>query len=172
MTLTAAGEILVRHICDTFRDMHLTSLLIEDLKGLRRGEVVLAMMSGLAANIVPRTALQFRRTNPGFDFAKRPNIRVLAVVLARLGGVLTPDHPLTVRTSLRVSECVEHPLVLADRSSAIRWHPDKMTMPRSQPQRRDCCSPYPRWGRMLIPVGATRHLKSGASTARSRRASL
>jgi DNA-binding transcriptional LysR family regulator len=154
MTLTAAGEILVRHIRDTFRDMHLTRSLIEDLKGLRRGEVVLAMMSGLAANIVPRTALQFRRSNPrvtinlqlrttgdaildavaageadlglGFDFAKRPNVRVLAVVLARLGAVMAPDHPLAGRTSLRMSECVEHSLVLADRSTAIRPHIDKI----------------------------------------------
>lgn len=152
LSLTSAGEILVRHIRDTFRDMHRTRILIEDLKGLRRGEVVIAMMSGLAADMVPRTVLQFRRANPhvtvkvqllttgeaildaiargdadlglGFDFAERPNVRTLAVVLARLGAVMAPDHPLAHRSSLRMSECVEHPLVLADVTTAIRPHLD------------------------------------------------
>lgn len=152
LSLTSAGEILVRHIRDTFRDMNRTRMLIEDLKGLRRGEVVIAMMSGLAAAIVPRTVLQFRRANPhvtvrvqllttgdaildavaagdadlglGFDFAERPNLRTLSVVLARLGAVMAPNHPLAQRSSLRLSECFEHPLVLADRTTAIRPHLD------------------------------------------------
>lgn len=152
LSLTSAGEILVRHIRDTFRDMHRARAMIEDLKGLRRGEVVLAVMSGLAANLVPRTVLHFRRANPrvtvkvqllttgeeileavatgkadlglGFDFPDRPTVRSAFVVLARLGAVMAPDHPLADRSSIRMSECVDHPLILADATTAIRPHLD------------------------------------------------
>lgn len=105
LTLTAAGEILLVHIRDTLKDMTRTRALIEDLKGLRRGEVTVALMSGLAANIVPRVVMQFRKSNPhvsvrlrlmtdteamiaavadgavdlaiGFDFPARSNVRQL-----------------------------------------------------------------------------------------------
>ena len=64
VTLTAAGEILLVHIRDTLRDMNRTRALIEDLKGLRRGEVSVALMSGLAGNIVPRVAMSATSTSP------------------------------------------------------------------------------------------------------------
>lgn len=150
LTLTAAGEIVLVHIRDTLRDMNRTRALLEDLKGLRRGEVTVAMMSGLAANIVPRVVMQFRHTNPwvnirlqlmntpdemlaavqsgdvdlalGFDFPHRTGVRPLAVALAQLGAVVGANHPLAGRASVRLAECFEHTLVLADDSTVIRPH--------------------------------------------------
>ncbi|NTF46133.1 LysR family transcriptional regulator [Rhizobium rhizogenes] len=154
LTLTAAGEILVRHARDTLKELERTKALIEDLKGLRRGEIGIAMMSGLAANIVPRAVVQFRNANPrvtvhlrlmttgenildavasgdvdlglGFDFVEHTNVRVLSIALAPLGAVVAPDHPLAERSSLRLSECVRYPLILADKTTAIRPYIDQV----------------------------------------------
>lgn len=154
LTLTAAGEILLVHIRDTLREMKRTTSLIEDLKGLRRGEVTVALMSGLASNIVPRVTMAFRKANPnvsvrlammtdpddmlnavaqgdadlaiGFDFQQRVGVRQLAVALARLGVVVATGHPFTGRSSVRLAECFDYPLVIADSSTVIRPHLDQI----------------------------------------------
>lgn len=150
VTLTAAGEILLVHIRETLREMNRTRALIEDLKGLRRGEVTVALMSGLAANIVPRVTMQFRQANPkvlvrlqlmttpeemiaavaegeadlaiGFDFPPRPNVRQLAVAFAPLGLVVSASHPFAGRASVRLSECFDYTFVVADSTTVIRPH--------------------------------------------------
>ena len=122
---TTAGEILIRHVRQTLKDMERVQRRIEELKGLRRGEITLAIMSGLAANMVPRIAVDFRRNSPrvkltlrllptgheimaavaageadlglGFDFPRDPALRVLGSGVGRLGAVMAPDHPLAGR---------------------------------------------------------------------------
>jgi DNA-binding transcriptional LysR family regulator len=111
-----------------------------------------AMMSGLASNLVPGTVKQFRLANPrvkliltlyttgdeiqsavangeadlgiGFDFAKDSNLKVLARAVGKLGAVMAPSHPLAKRANIRLSDCIDYPLVLADTSSAIRPYLD------------------------------------------------
>ncbi|WP_295853645.1 LysR family transcriptional regulator [Tardiphaga sp.] len=152
LILTAAGEILIGHIRQTLKELSRAQAKIEELKGLRRGEITLAMMSGLASNLVPGTVKQFRTANPrvklvltllatgeaiqtavasgeadlgiGFDFAKDNNLKVLARANGHLGAVMAPDHPLAKRASIRLSDCIDYPLVIADRSSAIRPYLD------------------------------------------------
>lgn len=148
LILTAAGEILIRHFRETLKNLDRVQNEIEDLKGLRRGEITLALMSGLAANLVPRAAEAFRRTNPriklnfrllstgeeilaavgsadadlglGFDFPADAKVRVLATAAGRLGAVMAPTHPLSQRASIRISECVGYPMIVADKSMVIR----------------------------------------------------
>ena len=150
LVLTTAGEILIRHVRQTLKDMERTQSQIEELKGLRRGEITLAIMSGLAANMIPRLASDLRRTSPhvklnlrllatgheilsavasgesdlglGFDFRRDPSVRVLSANTSRLGAVMAPDHPLAERNLLRLSECIDYPLIIADESMAIRPH--------------------------------------------------
>ena len=152
MTPTAAGELLLNHIRETFRDMTRTRSMIEDLKGLRRGVVSLGIMSGLAANLVPRCIARFQEINPrvtlrarllttgddileavvdgtvdlgvGFDFPARAGVRTHGVALARLGAVMNAQHPLASRSSLRLSDCFAYPLILADDSTVIRPYLD------------------------------------------------
>ncbi|WP_209037473.1 LysR family transcriptional regulator [Mameliella alba] len=154
LTLTAAGEILLVHIRETLREMDRNLALIEDLKGLRRGEVSVVLMSGLASNIVPRVVMQFRKANPkvavrlqlmtdpdemiaavaegqsdlaiGFDFPPRPNVRQLAVAMVNLGVVVPPDHPFAGRSSVRLDECADYTMVVADTSMVIRPHLEKL----------------------------------------------
>jgi DNA-binding transcriptional LysR family regulator len=150
MALTAAGELLIRHIRDTLRDQARTQQLIEQLKGLRRGLVRVGMMSGLAANIVPRAIMEFHELHPrvelnlrlmttgdtildavergdvelglGFDFSRRSTIRVAHAAVGRLGAVVSPNHPLAREERLRLADCIGFPLVLADKTTAIRPH--------------------------------------------------
>jgi DNA-binding transcriptional LysR family regulator len=148
LILTAAGEVLIGHIRQTLKELTRAQAKIEELKGLRRGEITVAMMSGLASNLVPGTVKQFRQANPrvkliltlfntgeeiqsavaageadlgiGFDFTKDSNLKVLARAAGKLGAVMAPSHPLAKRVSIRLSDCIDYPLVIADGSSAIR----------------------------------------------------
>jgi DNA-binding transcriptional LysR family regulator len=152
LILTAAGEVLIGHIRQTLKELTRAQAKIEELKGLRRGEITVAMMSGLASNLVPGTVKQFRLANPrvklvltlyntgaeiqsavaageadlgiGFDFTRDSNLKVLARTPGRLGAVMAPTHPLAKRTSIRLGDCVDYPLVIADTSSAIRPYLD------------------------------------------------
>ncbi|WP_420967565.1 LysR family transcriptional regulator [Bradyrhizobium sp. B120] len=152
LILTAAGEVLIGHIRQTLKELTRAQAKIEELKGLRRGEITVAMMSGLASNLVPGTVKEFRLANPrvklnltlfntgaeiqsavangeadlgiGFDFAKDANLKLLARAVAKLGGVMAPDHPLAKRASIRLNDCVDFPIIIADTSSAIRPYLD------------------------------------------------
>ncbi|WP_176083744.1 LysR family transcriptional regulator [Martelella sp. HB161492] len=154
LTLTAAGEILIGHVRDTLKGMNRAEAMIEDLKGLRRGEVTIALMSGLAANLVPRAIGLFQRAMPGvrvslklmttgddireavtsgaadlglgFDFPADIEIAVHEIAIGRLGVAVAPDHPLARSTSIRLSECVGYPMVVADPTTAIRPHIDQV----------------------------------------------
>jgi DNA-binding transcriptional LysR family regulator len=153
LMLTAAGEIMIRHVRQTLREMKGVRRRIEELKGLRRGEITLAIMSGLAANMVPSVAAEFRRSSPrvklglrllptgreimvavlageaqlglGFDFPRDPGLRVLASGVGRLGAVMAPDHPLASRGLLGLNDCLDYPLIFADESMAIRPYLDE-----------------------------------------------
>ena len=152
LVLTAAGEVLIGHVRGTLKDLERARGKIEELKGLRRGEISIALMSGLAGNLVPRAVVEFRRRNPrvkldltlmstgeaitqavanresdlgfGFDFPAHPGLRVLATSIGRLGAVMAPGHPLAGRALVRLSECVAFPLIIADRSMVIRPYLD------------------------------------------------
>lgn len=154
LVLTAAGEVLIRHIRDTLKDMARTQALIDSLKGLRRGEFTLCFMSGLAASLIPGAVSLFLKKNPrvtiklqlmttgeeileavasgaadlgvGFDFATQPGLIHLSHSIARLGAVMAPDHPLAERSTLRIAECMDYPLILADGTTAIRPYLDRV----------------------------------------------
>jgi DNA-binding transcriptional LysR family regulator len=152
LILTAAGEVLIGHIRQTLKELTRAQAKIEELKGLRRGEITVAMMSGLASNLVPGTVKQFRLANPrvkliltlfttgeeiqsavangeadlgiGFDFTKDSNLKVLARAVGKLGAVMAPSHPLAKQASIRLSDCMDYPVVVADGSTAIRPYLD------------------------------------------------
>lgn len=150
MALTAAGEVLIRHIRQTLRDLDRARSKIEELKGLTRGEITIAVMSGLAGNMLPRGVAEFRRAHPhikltlrllttgediitavasdeaelglGFDFILTGGLRILASAVGKLGCVMAPGHPLAEHPNLRISDCLGYPLVLADKSMVIKPH--------------------------------------------------
>ena len=150
---TAAGEVLVSHVRETLKGMTIARAQIEELKGLRRGSITIGLMSGLAANLLPRAVTEFQEKNPrvevrlslmttgdqilnavergdvdlglGFDFPRHANIRVAFSALGRLGAVMAPDHPLVGEGEVRLASCVAYPIALADSTTAIRPYIDE-----------------------------------------------
>jgi DNA-binding transcriptional LysR family regulator len=147
LRLTAAGEMLISHVRQTLKDHDRVRTRIEALKGLRRGEVTIVTTTGIAGGFLANTIERFRAAHPGIklrlltlpreatvaavvsgeaDFAlayNLPNNPRLSTFLRfeyRLGAVMAPDHPAARRISLRIAECMEYPVVIADSTMSIR----------------------------------------------------
>jgi DNA-binding transcriptional LysR family regulator len=147
LKLTAAGE-LVLHKARTWQN-ELQTLVsqIEDLKGLRRGHVRLAIVEGAAYEFASRVNSAFHRRYPGVSFDLQilgsaqvvkamlegnvdfgltmnppalPGLRVVATAEFRLGIVVPPGHALLKKPNLRLADCQDHALVMADASLGLR----------------------------------------------------
>src|SRR5580693_7973637 len=143
LRLTATGEVLIAHVRDTLKGHLRAEAQIEALKGLARGEVTIATMNGLAAGPLPRflssildqhlrvRVLPFdQMTNTvltgeadlalTYNPPNSPGLRIVASHDLAIGAVVSPKHPLTKRRSLRLADCAEFPLAVADSSMTIR----------------------------------------------------
>lgn len=147
LRLTTAGELLVSHIRQTLRDHDRMRTRIEALKGLRRGEVSIATMGGLAGGLLARVITQFSHDHPGiklqvksltrdaisaavisgeaelglaYNLPPNPRLTTFFKATYQLGAIVAPDHPLARRVSLRLADCVPYPLVIADPTLSIR----------------------------------------------------
>jgi len=147
LRLTASGELLIAHVRQTLKDYQRTRARIEDIKGLRQGEVTIATMGTPAAYILPRVLRSFRRDHPGvkvtvkvmqvndlvaavvagavdlgfgFNLPATPGLQVFSSVESRLGVVALPDHPLTKQTTASLAQCVGYPLIFPDATMTLR----------------------------------------------------
>ncbi|MGK6317721.1 LysR family transcriptional regulator [Neorhizobium sp. DT-125] len=141
--LTAAGEMFVRYARSQIADAERLSSQVEDLRGLRRGPVKIACSQALALDFLPSQIGAFRKDNPRLVFdlkvmdhnaainalieydvdlaivyraTIRPAVRILTSVPQRLVAIMRDDHPLAAKQTLRLSDCVGHPLALPDQS--------------------------------------------------------
>jgi DNA-binding transcriptional LysR family regulator len=147
LRLTATGEVLIAHVRDTLKGHQRVSAHIEALKGMTRGEVTIATMNGLAAGPLPRFLNSILDTHPRVHIRLRvlpldqmaaavltgeadmalsystpavAGLRVVANHELRLGAVVSAKHPLSTRRGLRLADCAEFPIALADHSMTIR----------------------------------------------------
>jgi DNA-binding transcriptional LysR family regulator len=154
MRLTAAGEVFARHIRNQFADTERMRSQIEDLKGLRRGNVSIACSQALAHGFLPNRINAFRKLYPLITFevivsdherAMRalansevdivlifrppflPSFRPLFTIKQRLVALMAEDHPLAAKPKLRLSDCRLHPLALPERSIGGRQLLDEVT---------------------------------------------
>ena len=141
--LTAAGELFVRYIREQSGDVERMKSQIEDLKGMRRGTVRIACSQALALDFLPREIATYRAKFPlvafdvkVFDHERAmaqlaayevdlvlvfrppflPNFQPLMSLRQRLVALMPADHPLSSRKKIRLSDCVGHPVALAERS--------------------------------------------------------
>jgi DNA-binding transcriptional LysR family regulator len=146
VVLTAAGELLIAHVRETLRAMALTQAQIEEMRGLKRGEISVGVISGLAGTLMPLAIERFRKSRPrvkfkvtllagteivervaegeidlgiGFNLPIGRKLKILASSTSRLGAVVSADHPLAARRFLRISDCVGYPICAADQTMAI-----------------------------------------------------
>lgn len=139
--LTAAGELFVGYIRSRSAQLEHVRSEIEDLQGLRRGSVKIVASQALAPVFLPGAVAGFRATHPlvqmhagigdhvqavqslrdfaidlalVFNLAPEADIKRIADFEQKLVATMHRNHPLAGRTELRISECVNYPLVLPE----------------------------------------------------------
>lgn len=147
LRLTATGEVLIAHVRETLKGHQRVEAQIEALKGLARGEATIATMNGLAAGPLPRFLSSILDRHPRVHVRVRvlpldqmanavltgeadmaltynpppsPGLRIVASHDLTLGAVVSPKHPLNKRKPLRLADCADFPLAIADFSMTIR----------------------------------------------------
>lgn len=153
LRLTSAGELVLHALRKWQNEMQSLQSRIEDLKGLRRGKVVLAVIEGAASEFVAGAAMDFHRAYPAVSFqilvygAHRvtdavldgdvdfgltvnprlaPGLTVIAQRSFRVGAVMSPDHPLAARAQIRLSDCMPYQVVVAEPSLDMRLIVDQI----------------------------------------------
>jgi DNA-binding transcriptional LysR family regulator len=155
--LTTAGEMFVRYARSQIADADRMKSQVEELRGLRRGPVLIACSQALALDFLASRVAGFQKQHPRVTFDLKvmdhdralsalgsydvdlaliyrptmlPTLRVIASVPQRLVAVVRADHPLAKRKSLRLTDCAEYPAALPDRSLSGRQILDEVTARR------------------------------------------
>jgi DNA-binding transcriptional LysR family regulator len=155
--LTTAGEMFVRYARSQIADAGRMKSHVEDLRGLRRGPVLIACSQALALDFLALRIANFQKEHPKVTFdlkvmdhdralaalaaydvdlaliyrpAMWPTLRVIASVPQRLVAIVRADHPFAGRKSVRLSECAEYPAALPDRTLSGRQILDEVTTRR------------------------------------------
>ena len=147
LRLTAAGEILVESVRRWQQDYGRARAQLEELRGLRRGHITVAVVEGAIAEFLPDVLARFNRTYPLVSFAVNvhgsegvlrrlrasdveigilfnpplsPAIRIAQATRFRLGAVVPAGHPLTQRRAVRLRDCADYPAILSAEAVSLR----------------------------------------------------
>lgn len=145
LRLTAAGEVVLKHVRETLRSEQIMQARINDLTGLLWGRVTVATVSTVAAEVMPRVIADFRTRYPrctvdvrvvgdpvqyvqddevdlgiGFDLATPAGIKMNFEVPVALGAVVAPGHELSGREGTTIAACAGYPLVLPNAAMSMR----------------------------------------------------
>lgn len=147
LRLTATGELFLTAARRWTRDLDNLRVQIDDLKGLRRGQVDLLIPDALTKGFIPHLMAQLRETHPGIvirvlvrntrdigallmdgaaDFALQldPGTSRELIVHAHatfpVGFISLPGHPITLQKEARFSLCAEFPMVVPASPLALR----------------------------------------------------
>ena len=145
--LTAAGEVLARQSHRIFRDLDRARAGIDDLRGLRRGEVSLWVIEGFVTGLLPKILADFQRRYPAvafkvqtastdritealledeadigitFNASPRAEIEIIAEFPEPISCLVARDHKYASRKNLTLEEICREPLALPDHSFGIR----------------------------------------------------
>lgn len=137
--LTAAGELLLRHVADTLNDFDLVKSEIDEFRGLKTGLVRVVALVGVMTEFLPRVVAEFQAVHPGVNFllnsagpeeivdevaAGRADIAVnftdvgyggfslIAQAASPQGAIVSSGHPLAKRRRISLMELAGFPLVL------------------------------------------------------------
>jgi DNA-binding transcriptional LysR family regulator len=147
LRLTAAGEILIDSVRRWQQDYTRARAQLEELRGLRRGHVSIAVVEGAIAEFLPDVLASFNRSYPLVSLAANvhgsegvlrrlrageveigilfnppltPAIRVAQSKRYRLGAIVPPDHALAKRRSVRLRDCAEFPAIISAETVSLR----------------------------------------------------
>jgi DNA-binding transcriptional LysR family regulator len=155
--LTTAGEMFVRYARSQIADAERMKSQVEDLRGLRRGPVLIACSQALAHDFLASRISEFGKRHPKVVFdvkimdhdraltalsaydvdlaliyrpAMVPSLRVIASIPQRLAVIVRSDHPLATRKTVRLSDCAPYSAALPDRTLGGRQILDEVTARR------------------------------------------
>ncbi|WP_137181774.1 LysR family transcriptional regulator [Roseomonas sp. AR75] len=138
MRLTAAGELLLRHVTATLHDFDAVRAQIDDLRGARSGHVSIVAIDSLLVDFLPRALDRFRAKFPavsyaldavapadvpelvadgaadlGFAFVARNTraVHFAAELPAPIGVVMPSDHPLANRRAIAFQDAAAFPFL-------------------------------------------------------------
>lgn len=138
MRLTAAGELLLRHVVATLHDFDAVRARIDDLRAARSGHVTIVAIDSLLVDFLPRALDRFRADFPavsytldavsptdvpqlvadgaadiGFTFVARVGraVHFAAEVAAPIGVVMPADHPLAAKQAIRFQDTAPFPFL-------------------------------------------------------------
>lgn len=138
MRLTAAGELLLRHVTATLHDFDAVRAQIDDLRGARSGHVTIVAIDSLLVDFLPRALDRFRANFPavsytldavapaevtemvadgaadlGFTFVARSSraVHFAAELPAPIGVVMPSDHPLAARRAITFQDATAFPFL-------------------------------------------------------------
>jgi DNA-binding transcriptional LysR family regulator len=151
--LTPAGELLAHQLQSTVRDLMRVRGQIDELQGLRRGEITIYCIEGLIESFLPRVMVQFNHRYPeiGFSIVIASTDRIVDALvcddadigialnappraeLTICGGweeplkvFVAPDHPLSSHSEITLKELSDYPAALPDRSFGVRRLMDRI----------------------------------------------
>lgn len=137
--LNAAGELVIHHIRNQMSEMDRLKSRLADLSGIRRGHVSIACSQAVVPYFLPGAIAQYRRAFPNvsfevhvldhnaaeealedftadialvFDPDQPPRFRTISAVKQILQAVMSAEHPLARKRTLRLRDCTRYPLAL------------------------------------------------------------
>lgn len=145
--MTAAGEILYRHVRRVASPLEAAVSELDMLRGLKTGSVRIATVESVGLSFLPPLLTAFSQRHPtlhlnvevtssadvvsrlidetidvGFGFVTAPPREIEMAVRrdVRVGALMRPDHPLASRQSLSLADCFAHPVAIGTRELSIR----------------------------------------------------
>lgn len=145
--LTAAGEVLQRETRRIFQDLSRARTALDDLRGLRRGEIVIWLLEGLVSGFLPRIIATFNQRYPDvtfnvqtaptdriiealmedwadigitFNAAPRAEIEVVGEFVEPISCLVSKTHPYADRRVLKMADICSQPLALPEHSFGLR----------------------------------------------------
>ena len=146
LRLTAAGEILVEAIRRWRKDLRRVESHVNDLQGLRRGEISISLVEGAmeffttcldefktlypaityriqvagARGVIDRVLSGDYELGVTFDPPKNSALNIEHKLQYRLGVATRPGHALSRLKQVSLSECTKYPLIIPDETISLR----------------------------------------------------
>jgi DNA-binding transcriptional LysR family regulator len=157
LQLTVAGEVLARRSHRIFRDLDRARAGIDDLRGLRRGEVSIWVIEGFISGLLPDILANFNHRHPDvtfrvqtgstdrivealledeadigmtFNAAPRAEIETVAEFVEPVSCLVAPSHEYADKASLTLEDICRQPLALPEHSFGLRQFFDKAVAER------------------------------------------
>lgn len=147
MRLTDAGVVLARQTQRMFRDFERVRSVIDDLQGLRRGQVTIYGPEGLVAEFMPKLLSEFHARYPAIAFnvhfastdqiveaiindktdigitfngPSRSDLSTVVEYSEPLRCLVAPGHPMACEKKVSLKHIVKYPLALPEVSFGMR----------------------------------------------------